>query len=60
MKDPASIIQLQERIDHATGFVQTQQIGGKRINEDDAFKNAVIRASSASSQGGGEDEEEDY
>ena len=60
VKDPASIVQLQERIDHATGFVQTQQIGGKRINEDDAFKNAVKRASSASSQGGGEDDEEDY
>jgi len=61
VKDPASIVQLQERIDHATGFVQTQQkMGGKSVNEDDAFKNAVKRASSSSSQGGREEEEEDY
>jgi len=60
VKDPASIVQLQERIDHATGFVQTQQkMGGKSVNEDDAFKNAVKRASSSSSQGGREEEEED-
>lgn len=43
-KDPASIVQLQERIDHATGFVHTQQASGRNRNEDEAFKKAVKKA----------------
>jgi hypothetical protein len=44
VKDPASIVQLQERIDHATGFVQTQQASGRNRNEVEAFKKAVKKA----------------